>query len=90
MKFIIKLKPVHEASGFSQYSVHKETGMSLNTVKKYIGDKSPDDGVEVRYLPTEVIILCQHYGVDWRNPSIIQVIEDDAEEEIKTPLAATA
>lgn len=90
MKLLIKLKAVHEASGRSQYSVAKATGISLNTVKKYIGNKVEGEGVEAGYLPIEVIALCKHYGVDWRDPAIVEVIEADDEDELKAPLAIPA
>lgn len=76
MQIFVKLKAVHNASGLSQYSVAKDTGLSLNTVKKYVGTKAPD-AVEVAHIPAEVIVLCKHYGVDWRDPAIVEVVEED-------------
>jgi len=90
MKILVKLKAVHARSGLSQYSIAKDTGISINTVKRYIGSKAPDAGVEVSYIPIEVIALCKHYGVDWRDPAIVEVIEADDEDETEAPLAIPA
>lgn len=84
MKFLVKLKAVHQASGYSQYRVAKDTGLSLNTVKKYLAE----DSVECGYLPMQAIQMARFYGVDWRDPSVIELIEEDSDEENQTALLA--
>lgn len=85
MKFIVKLKAVHEASGYSRYRVAKDTGLSLNTVKKYLAEET----VECGYLPMQVIQMANFYGVDWRDPAVVELIEEETEEN-QDALLATA
>jgi len=70
-QFKINLKEAHEKTGFSPYAVAKQTGIAQNTVRKYV-DK-PD--VLSVYIPTAVVILADFYHVDWRSPSIVEVVE---------------
>jgi len=83
MKFIIRLKAIHDKTGLSPYAVAKQTGVVQNTVRKYVDV----DFVESNQLPVAVIELCKFYGVDWRDSSIVEV-EDDPETE--SPLTAIA
>jgi transcriptional regulator with XRE-family HTH domain len=85
-RFRIKLRAAHEATGLTPYRVAKETGIAQATVRKYIERNS----IEADYLPLTVIRLAEYYGVDWRNPSVIEVIEDESDPEISTPLLASA
>lgn len=94
-KFLIKLKDVHERSGKSIYAVAKESGVVYNTAKKYLTEY-----VEAEKLTPEVTQLAEYYGADWRDPSVIEVIDESAdtrpiepineEDEIKTPLSVSA
>lgn len=85
LRFRIRLKQAHEESGLSAYMVSKETGISAATVRKY----TDVDEIIGETLPSPVITLAKFYGVDWRNPEIIQVIteeSDDTPGQSKTPL----
>lgn len=77
-RFKVKLGEVHKQSGKTRYRVAKESGLSHNTVQKYVS--VPE--VIVDYIPATLILLTEVYGVDWRDPAIIEVIEaEDAVEE---------
>ncbi|MBZ0296078.1 MAG: hypothetical protein K8L99_26195 [Anaerolineae bacterium] len=71
-KFLIKLNQVHRNSGKSTYRVAKESGLVYNTVKKYT-----DRPIEVDYISPEIAQLADYYGVDWRDPNIIEIIDED-------------
>lgn len=73
MKFRIRLKAVHDTTGFSYYRVSKEAGVAPNTVKKYVSE----DCIDSDELPVTVVILADYYGVDWRDPAIVEVIEEE-------------
>lgn len=84
-RFLIKLSKLHTDSGVSVYGVHKATGLAYNTVNKYVnGDVVSEN------LPYQALRLIEFYGGDWRDPSVVEIIEVDDEEELKTPLAASA
>jgi len=89
MKFVVKLKPVHDKTGLSYYAVSKLSGVVINTVKKY----SAADRLEAHRFDISVVKLCRFYGVDWRDPQYVEIMEDgeeeaDVDEETKTLLAA--
>jgi predicted transcriptional regulator len=71
--FKIKLKPAHDAKGLTAYAVAKALRLSQATVRKYVDAK---DGVTSSYVPAVVVRLAEFYGVDWRNPEIVEVIEE--------------
>lgn len=89
-KFKINLKAVHEKTTLTAYAVAKATGLSQATVRRY----AYEDDVVLDYVPTTVVALANFYGVDWRSPDIVEVIEDGEEgesaPEIKTPLPVPA
>ena len=74
-KFKIHLHDLHRESGLTFYRVAKETGLNSNTVQKYVGN---GDIITTR-LESHVLELAKFYGVDWRDPAIIDVIEVDDE-----------
>jgi hypothetical protein len=78
-KFAIKLKQAHDETGLSAYGVHKKTGIATNTVYRY----TESDVVLVDKLELVVIRLAEFYGLDWRDPDVIKVIDN-------TPLAISA
>lgn len=94
-RFLIKLKGAHERAGLTSYSVAKQLGLNQSTVRKYLTEM-----VEAEFLPNHVIQIVEFLGLDWRDPNVIEVIEGDEadtqpiesidEDELKTPLAATA
>ena len=84
-RFKVKLKAVHEQTGQTAYSVAKATELAQNTVRKYTAED-----IIIDYIPTTVVTLCQYYGVDWRDPEIIEVIEDESDPSISNPALAPA
>lgn len=95
--FIIHLSKVLETAqkpqkdggmGLTIYRIAKDTGVSFNFVKKFAaGD------VKTPYVTSEVVQLCKYFKLDWRNPEIVELMEnkeDDSSGQIKTPLAALA
>lgn len=71
--FKINLKDAHEKTGLTFYAVSKQTGLAHNTVQKYA-----ESVVTSTYIPATVVVLAEFYGVDWRAPAIVEVIEGDA------------
>lgn len=80
MKFIVKLQPLHIASGLSAYRVAKDLGISKSTVGRYIEQES----VEVAKIETNVVRMAEYYGAHWKD--VVEVIEEEDEE----PLIAVA
>lgn len=83
MRFRIKLAKLHEKSGLTVYGAAKASNLAYNTVNKYVSEDVISDS-----LPAQVLQLVEFYGADWRDPSVIEVIDEDPE--IETPLAASA
>jgi len=85
--FKINLKSAHDAMGLSSYEVAKRLReqhgykISKTTVGKYA-----EDEVVQKQLPEVVLHLCDFYGVDWRDPSVVEVVTDPEKE--STPAAA--
>ena len=84
-KFKIKLAEPHEQSGLTAYAVAKSLKLNQNTVRKYVSED-----VIAEALYPHVIDLVEFYGLDWRDPNVVEVIEDAPEGQTKTPLAAIA
>jgi len=84
-KFIIKLKDTHEETGLTSYAVARDTGLNNATVRKYTTENVLTERI-YNYIKT----LCDYYGVDWRDPNIIDWVSDEEADspETKTPLAA--
>lgn len=68
VKFRIRLKQVHDKTGLSGYAVAQKTALAENTVRKYVDN---DEVISASVFGV-VIELCNFYGVDWRDPKIIQ------------------
>ncbi len=83
-RFLVKLKEPHEKSGFSAYEVAKRLGLNASTVRKWVSKN-----VEAEFLPDHVLKIVHFYGLDWRDPSVIEVIEVESEAsgKLKTLLA---
>jgi hypothetical protein len=75
-KFLIKLAIVHEKSGLSPYAVARETGLNENTVRRYVSGN-----VLSERIYSHIVTLTEFYGVDWRDPSVIEWVSDSAGEE---------
>lgn len=72
MKFVIRLKLAHDAKGVTSYRVWQDTGVAQNTVKRY----AENEAVVLDSLPGTVIALADYYGVNWRDPAVVEVISD--------------
>lgn len=70
--FRIRLKEIHDKKGATVYRVAKDTGLSITTVRKY----AEAQFVDSTYIPAVVASLCDYYGVNWRDPLVIEFIED--------------
>ena len=83
-RFLVKLKEPHEKSGYSAYEVAKRLGLNASTVRKWV-----TSNVEAEFLPDHVLKIVNFYGLDWRDPNVIEVIEveDDSSGQLKTVLA---
>jgi len=81
--FRVRLRHLHEKSGLSVYKVAKLTGLSHNSVGKYV----TADYVDSEYVTTAVTILAEFYGANWRDSDIVEVLTDDIEEETPLPEA---
>lgn len=77
-RFRVRLQSHHAKTGLTPYKVGKLTHVAQNTVKKYV----MRDEVITDSLELAVIALSHFYGVDWRDPAIVEVIEveEDADE----------
>jgi len=73
-RFIIKLRKAHLKSGLSAYMVAKKLNLNEGTVRKYA-----TQDVEAEFLPNHVLQLIEFYGLDWRDPDVIEVIHDEDE-----------
>ncbi len=91
--FIVHLgKPLTEALQSPEtktiYKIAQKSGVNFNTVKKYIaGD------IKTPYLTGEVMQLCEYFGLDWRDPAVVEEFtseEDESSGQIKTLLAVPA
>lgn len=88
-QFKINLKPIHDASGLSCYEVAKRLRESFGvSISKTTVGKYADGEVTQKQLPDVVVILCEFYGVNWRDPSVIQIVDVDETPEIKSLLDA--
>lgn len=74
-RFVIKLHQVHRERGLSVYRVAKSTGINKNTVLKYLANGD----IIIGRLESHVLELAKFYGVDWRDPAIIDVVEVNGE-----------
>lgn len=89
--FKIKLKHIHDKyadeHGITAYGVAKRTGIHENTVRMFVSDDVIRQSVSI-----QVVKLCEFYGVDWKNPDIVEVIEvdEDFEQGQEETLLATA
>lgn len=73
MRFKIHLKAAHDKSGLTAYEVWKKTGVVQSTVKKYISDEP----VISDYVHVAVVQLADFYGVDWRDKSIVAIVDEN-------------
>lgn len=83
--FRIKLKDRHLPLGLTSYAVAKTLGINQNTVRKYLTEE-----ITQSYLPADVIYIAKFFGLDWRDPSVVEVVEESDEENEEALLAALA
>lgn len=83
-RFVVRLKPFHDATGKTAYAVAEELGMSKNTVRRYV----EEEAVAVGRLDPSIITLTNYYGCRWQDVVEIEEVSDDPE--IKPLLAAPA
>lgn len=85
-RFLVKLKDHHDKTGLTPYAVAKQSGLNYNTVNKFVSSY-----VELDRLPAHVLTLIEFYGLDWHDPTVIEVLsEDKPSGQIKTLLAVSA
>ena len=70
-RFLIKLAAIHQKSGLTPYAVARETGLNENTVRKYV-----TEDVFSERIYSHIVTLTDFYGVDWRDPNIIEWVAD--------------
>lgn len=70
-RFKVNLKAVHDNTGLSPYAVAKQTGLAKNTVLKYVASSN----LITERLESSLLTLFRFYGVDWRDPSIVDVVD---------------
>lgn len=77
-KFRIKgLKAAHDKLGLSPYMVSKKTGIAIGTIDKY----TSEDEVVTARVEGSLVALIQFYGLDWRNPNVVELAFEEASEE---------
>ena len=76
MIFLVKLQPLHKASGKSAYRVAKDLGIGKTTVARYIGSER----VEVHKIETNVVRMAEYYGANWKD--VVEAIEPEDEESL--------
>jgi len=74
MVFRIKLQGIHKATGKSVSQVCEETGLNYNTVRRYVIPRVAEFG----RIDPAYIVLANYYGVDWRDPEILEFVPDAA------------
>lgn len=72
MKFVIKLSEAHRRTGLSPYAVAKRTGIAKGTIARY----AENEQVIVDYFSSSILKLIEFYGLDWRDPAVIDVINN--------------
>lgn len=87
-RFLIKLATIHQKSGLTPYAVARKTGLNENTVRRYV-----TEDVYSERIYSHIVTLTDFYGVNWRDPNIIEWVADKTGKEspeTKTPLAIPA
>lgn len=79
--FILRLKTHHDTKGLTPAQVHTQTGIAVNTIKRY----TERDFVLLKALSPSIVILCRFYGVEWKD--VVELADDEGI--TKTPLLAT-
>lgn len=74
-RFRIHLQDAHKDKGLSPYKVALLTNVAQNTIKKYV---EPEE-VVVERIEGVLVSLIEFYGLDWRDPAVIEVIESPVE-----------
>lgn len=69
-RFKVKLSKFHKESGKSVNQVHKDTGLNYNTIANWVKEDR-----EAENIPNHLVQLIAYYGLDWRDPKVIEIIE---------------
>jgi len=87
MLFKVRLSEAIKGTNQTTYIVAKHSGVTFNTVKKYAAGT-----VETPYITGEVALMCEYLGLNWRDPSVVEVVktEDTSEGQLKTLNTAVA
>jgi len=83
-RFQIKLHEAHKQSGLTVYAVAKRLNMNFNTVNKYVSSD-----LTVERLPPEIKKIAAFYGLDWRDPAVVEIVEVE-DPEMRSLLALPA
>lgn len=84
-RFLVMLSGAHHQSRKSIYEVAKQTGMSYNTVKKYVLHPLICD-----LIAPEVYILARYYGLTNDEAVMLISVDPTDESEIDGPVALPA
>lgn len=85
-KFRVRgLKAAHDKSGLTPYMVGKRTGVSTNTVVKYV----ESDEFVIERVEGSLIAVLKFFGLDWRDANVVEIVFEEASPsgQIKTPIA---
>lgn len=80
LKFRVSLKQVHEQTGLTHYAVAKRANVAINTVVRY----TEKDVIELDRIESSLVRLLDAYGLDWRNPAVVEIVDCDENPEIKS------
>jgi hypothetical protein len=86
LKYRIRLKAAHDATGKSPYEVAADLRMSNNTVRKY----AENEEVLQDQITIGIAILAKYYGVPYSSVVDVVEVDDDTEGQTKTLLAIPA
>lgn len=80
MTFRVRLKAVHEQTGLTHYAVAKLAGVAINTVVRY----TSEDEITLDRIEGTLVRLLKAYGLDWRDPDVVRIVEDTESPEMQT------
>jgi hypothetical protein len=75
-KFHIHLSEAHNKTGLTSYAVWKEVKKKINISKTTVRRYATEENVILDHLPSTALALMEFYGVDWRDPNIVEVIDE--------------
>ena len=78
-RYIVHLKDEHRKRNLTAYAVARDTGLNKNTVRKFL-----ENNVELEYLPAHVITICEYFGLNWKDPNVIEIYDDESPDDEDT------